>query len=80
MTMDDHAIARKLHDALTDLGARGSVREHEGRWYVVLLPGTRSSPNAMPDRGAEDEWLVALADRLEAAAGVRPEVSTEFQR
>ena len=75
--MDDQDIARKLHGALTDVGARGSVRVHDGRWFVVLLPGTRSGPNAMPTPGAEDEWLASMVDRLEAAAGVRPTLSVE---
>jgi hypothetical protein len=74
--MDDHEIARRLHDALTEIGARGSVRVHDGRWHVALLPGTRSGPNTMPTAGLEEEWLAALTDRLEAASGVRPAVET----
>lgn len=76
-TMEPHETARKLHDALAAVGSRGSVREHEGRWFVELLPGTYTHPNVLPAVGAEEEWLSALTDRLETVAGVRPLLSVQ---
>lgn len=79
--MDAEAdIARKLHDALTKVGARASVRVlDDGRWVVRLLRGLSRERRAYPSAGQadQDEWLAAMVDRLEAAAGVRPEVETE---
>ena len=80
LTMDVQAdIARNLHAALTAAGARGSVRVlDDGRWVVRLMRGLSRERRAYPSAGQErDEWLAAMADRLEAAAGVRPEVETE---
>ena len=66
--------ARNLHEALAAVGARGSVRERDGKWYIQLLKGTHSKRNAAPESGEEDEWLASLVDRLEESSGVRPEV------
>jgi hypothetical protein len=73
-------IAHNLHDALTATGARGSVRVHEGRWFVRLMRGQSRQGFAFPPGGQDrEEWLAAMLDRLEAASGVRPvlEVDTK---
>jgi hypothetical protein len=69
-------IARNLHDALTAAGARGSVRLLDsGQWVVRLRRGLPRQALAFPQAGQDrEEWVAAMLDRLEAAAGVRPEV------
>lgn len=77
-TMTDRDIADLLHTALADVRARGSVRLlDDGRWVVRLMPGQSRQRFAYPPTGQDrDEWLSGITDRLEAAAGVRPEVET----
>ena len=78
----DHETATLLHAALTAAGARGSVRLLDsGKWVVRLMQGLPRHPHTFPpaDQLGRDEWLAALTDQLEAAAGVRPEVETEVE-
>ncbi len=71
--------AAQLHAALTAAGARGCVRLLEsGRWVVRLMRGLPRQGYAFPPAGQDrDEWLAAMLDRLEAAAGVRPGLEIE---
>ena len=76
---DDRDTADQLHTTLTAAGAHGSLRVLDsGQWVVRLLRGGSRQGFTYPsaDHGT-DEWLASMADRLEAAAGVRPEVETE---
>lgn len=74
----DPDIARRLHDALTAVGARASVRVlDDGQWVVRLMRGIPRQERAYPPEADQDEWLGVLADRLEAAAGVRPSLELE---
>ena len=76
---DDFDVAHELHDALSDAGARGAVRLLEsGQWVVRLRRSQPSQGFSFPPDGSDrDEWLTAMTDRLEDAAGIRPEVETE---
>lgn len=68
-----------LHAALTAACARGSVRVRDsGQWVVRLMRGLPRHGYAFPPVGQDrDEWLAAMIDRLEAVAGVRPELELE---
>lgn len=77
--MDGQAdIARSLHEALTGIGLRGSVRMlDDGRWVVRVLRSLACRTSARPADTDLDEWLAAATDRLEEATGVRPQVELD---
>ena len=76
---DDSDIAHELHDPLSDAGACGAMRLLESGQWVVRLRRSQSNQGFSfpPDGPDRDEWLAAMTDRLEDAAGVRPEVETK---
>jgi hypothetical protein len=70
--------ARSLHEALTAIGLRGSVRVlDDGRWVVRVLRSLSRGTHVRPGDSDFDEWLSATTDCLEAATGVRPDVEVE---
>lgn len=71
-------IAERLHAVLDAAGLRASVRVCDGEWIVrVIRSRPRRSWAFPPEGGDREEWLAVLAEKLEAGAGVRPEIEVE---
>lgn len=77
MPVHSDFIALDFHDVLIAPVVLASITEVDGKWNVRVRRGPEGHGFSFPADDDREEFLAVLADQLEAAAGVRPEVAVK---